>query len=422
VPRASRRGRVGAPLLLATTALVAAGEARAQIRVAPLEVARFHIGRLELAPTFEISNLGIDNNVFNDSRNRRDANLIVSPGLRAFMPVGQRLRLGGNGRVDFGWFPREGGESYADLRGAGDGEFDVGPVTLIAGVAGGRQRQRFSIEIDDRIRRDSFELSGGAGVALGARTVLVLEGFSGRVRFDPSTAQTPERGEEIQQALDRDWVGGRSELRYRLTDKTTFVARGEREDDEFIYSSGSGNTARRWQVLGGFDFASTAVVAGRLQAGVVVMPDDESQVVPPYQGLALDIGLSRPLTWFAQLRVDARRNVAWAVSSGASGGSQKRNSFVDERLSTQLSLGLPLDAILRTTVAWERASFLLPVVQRGREIMRVDRRISVHGILLWPVGQRLRIGASALWAERTSNFAGVDYEGWRYGLAAELIP
>jgi hypothetical protein len=34
----------------------------------------------------------------------------------------------------------------------------------------------------------------------------------------------------------------------------------------------------------------------------------------------------------------------------------------------------------------------------------------------------LRLGGNVLWARRTSSFAGVAYEGWRYGLAAELIP
>jgi hypothetical protein len=402
--------------------LLTPGEARAQIRVAPLELARFHVGQLELTPTFEVTNLGIDNNVFNDSRNRRDANLIVSPGLRAFLPVGRRLRLGGNGRVDFGWFPREGGESYADVRGASDAELDLGPVTLIAGASGGRQRQRFSIEIDDRILRESHELRGGAGVTLGARTVLVLEGFEGRLRFDPSTAQTPARGEEIQQALDRDTVGGRAELRYRLTEKTTFVARGERQEDDFASSPQPESGARRWRMLGGFDFSPTALVSGRLQAGLVVVPEDEGQVVPPYQGLALDVTLSRRLSWFGELRVDARRDVAWAVSRGFLEDSERRNSFVDERASAQLSLGLPLDAILRTTVAGEQARFLLPVVQRGRELSRRDRRVTVQGALLWPIGKYLRLGLNALWARRSSNLAGVGYEGWRYGLAAEFVP
>jgi hypothetical protein len=421
VPRADPRRRDASPPLLATLALLAAAQANAQVRVAPLEVARFHLGPLELAPTLEISNLGIDNNVFNDERNRRDANLIVSPGSRLFLPVGRRVRLGGDGRADVGWFTREGAERYVDLRGAAAGEVDLGPLTLIAGAAGGRQRQRFSIEIDDRIRRESHELHAGGGLALGARTLLVLEAFTGGHRFDASTAQTVERGEAIARALDRDQAGARAELRYRLTDKTTVVAQGERSEDEFVLDPGR-PTARRWQLLGGFDFSSTALVSGRLRAGVVKVPDEEAQAVPPYTGLALEASLRHPISWFAELRVDARRGVSWAVARGAIEGGDQRNAFVDELLSAQLAVGLPLDAVLRTSVSGDRARFLLPVIQQGLEVSRVDRRLTVRTSILWPIGQRIRLGGNVLWARRTSSFAGVAYEGWRYGLAAELIP
>jgi hypothetical protein len=46
----------------------------------------------------------------------------------------------------------------------------------------------------------------------------------------------------------------------------------------------------------------------------------------------------------------------------------------------------------------------------------------VQGALLWPIGKYLRLGLNALWARRSSNLAGVGYEGWRYGLAAEFVP
>jgi hypothetical protein len=422
VPRASRPRREGALAPLGVLALLAAAPASAQVRVAPLEVARFHVGPLELTPTFAISNLGIDNNVFNDGRNRRDANLIMNPGLNAFLPVGRRIRVGGDGQMDVGWFTREGDERYVDLRGNAGAELDLGPLTLVAGARGGRQRQRFSIEVDDRIRRETHELSGGAGISLGARSLVVFEAFTGRLRFDSSTAYTPERGDQIRRALDRDWYGGRAELRYRLTDKTTAVVRGERREDEFVFDPEPRSSARRWDLVGGFDLAKTALVSGRLLAGVVSVPADEGQAVPPYTGLAIEASLSRNLAWFAQLRIAGRRDVSWAVSRGILESAERRNSFVDEHLSAELSLGLPLDAVLRTSLGQDRARFLLPVIQRGSELSRVDRRLTLRASLLWPIGQRIRLGGSVLWARRSSNFAGVGYEGWRYGLAAELIP
>lgn len=423
MPPDSRARRPGHLLALIATALtVAAVPAGAQVRVAPLEVTRFHLGPLELTPTFEVRNLGIDNNVFNDSRRRRDSNLILGPGLEAFLPVGERLRVGGSGRADVGWFTEESDQRYVDLIGSTDAELDVGPLTLIAGASGGRQRQRFSIEIDDRIRRETRELRGGVGVSLGARTLLVLEGSTGGLRFDPSTARTPERGTEIKRALDRDTRQAEVELRYRLTDKTTLEITGTRREDEFLFDPADRSAARLWQVLGGFRFARTALVSGRLQAGMVRVPDASDQAVPPWSGLALEASLARNLAWFARLQLDARRRISWAVSRGILATDQRRNSFVDESYAARVSLGLPLDAVLRTSVMRERALFVLPVVQAGREVDRVDRRLSVRTNLLWPVGQRLRLGFHVTWQRRTSTLRGVAYEGWLYGLAAEVVP
>src|SRR6187397_2990320 len=69
--------------------------ARAQDDADPAEAARFHFGALRFTPSMAVSNLGVDNNVFNEADNpKQDTTAAVGPAVSLWLRMG-KSRLSG---------------------------------------------------------------------------------------------------------------------------------------------------------------------------------------------------------------------------------------------------------------------------------------------------------------------------------------
>jgi len=395
--------------------------AQAQIRVLPVSagIDSVELGPFYLSPTFTIRNLGVDGNVFNSSDRRTDRTAILNPGLEVFLPVGRRLRVVADGGLDVAYFARESEERYVDHFGNADLELELRPLTVFAGVGGGQHRRRFTIEIDQRLRRSVSSARGGTRLNVGDRATFAFELATATELFagdEGASAQTTK------QALDRETRELTAELRYRLTHKTSFIATAQLQRDDFTSDPRASTRASSRRYLAGFELSRKALVGGSVLVGTRVFPGGGDQAAPVYSGLALSARLSRRIAWFAQLQVRADRDVSHSFRSGVVDGESRRNTYVHGRYGVGLDFGLPADLLARTSADLERSRYLLPILRAGRPQERIDRRWTLRGTLLWPVGTRLRLGATVSWAQRTSNFAGADYDGIYYGLAAELKP
>src|SRR5262249_54388765 len=99
------------------------------------------------------ANAGYDTNVYNTPAQLGGQTVTVTPTVTAVLPVTRHARLRGTGSVLPQYFYKEASERHTDLYGTLLAEVDVGPVTAYGGVGGGRYRQRFSLEIDERLLR-----------------------------------------------------------------------------------------------------------------------------------------------------------------------------------------------------------------------------------------------------------------------------
>src|SRR5436309_4663766 len=115
---------------------------------------RFRVGPVYLTPKLQLKNAGVDTNVFNQRTGEvPDNSVVLSPTMLAAWPVGRRLRLTGEGHVDLNYFRRQTDERSTDFGGEGRAEVDIGPFTLFGAGGGGQSRQRFSIDLDQRVLR-----------------------------------------------------------------------------------------------------------------------------------------------------------------------------------------------------------------------------------------------------------------------------
>lgn len=406
------------PLLL----LLPAATAEAQYtRTAPAKT-RFRLGPLHLSPKLELRNAGRDTNVNNSGTNALgDDSVTLRASTDAFTTLGSRIRLSGNGWLDWSYYRREETQSSSDPGADGRAEVDVGPVTLIGGGGGFQARQLYSIDIDERILRE--ERFGYAGADWRLTRKLSLSGGAEMrtYRYDPSR-RTATYIVGTADRLNRDSLAGQLAARWRLTGRTTAVASADVIEDEFSASLSALRTTRSYRYLGGFEFGEKALLQGRLMVGLRDFPASSSGSLPSYRGLALQAGLVLPVGTRARLSGAFSRDVQVSAIPLATTTERGRNAFVQENFQVSADVALPLSFIARPSAGLVRADYLIDSLENGRLVPRADHLYTVGGTLLRAVTDNLRVGGTVSYFRRVSTISGASYDRWTYGLSAELVP
>jgi hypothetical protein len=380
---------------------------------------RFHVGPFWLTPKIELRNAGVDTNVYNQLANPvADNSVVIRPGMRAAMAVGRRVRLEGGGYLDLNYFRGQRTERSTDFGGDGRGELDFGPFTFFGGGGGLQARQRASIDLDERVRRQEQSQFGGFDLRMGRGIMLTGRANFGTVRHAPSR----QTGAELQRALDRDTRTASGELRYRMTALTTLVGTAQAIEDTFVHQRDLGRITRSFRYMGGFEFGERALLSGSVMAGIRHFPGSTAGSVPEYAGPALRIETTMPVGSMARLSLLADRDVYYAVTALRTQDDRLRNTYVSKRLESGLALSLPFKFLARGTAGFQSADYLIPYVVQGANARRVDHLYTGTASLLRAVGDSFRVGATVAWQRRVSNLVSFSYGGLRYGLQAELVP
>lgn len=379
---------------------------------------KYKIGPLYLTPRLELKNAGVDTNVFNSPSGAvPDTSIVLSPSLAGALPIGQRLRFTGKGYLDLNYFRRKGSERSTDFAGEGRGELDFGPFTFFGGGGGGQFKQRFSIDLDERLLRQEKWATTGFDLRLTDTVSATLSGAGHSYAFGPSSSG----GSSVQRALDRNQLTGTAQLRYALTSQTTLLASAEAIEDRFSRETVvASRRARSVRYLGGFEFGERAILSGTILAGVRRLP--AGQGAPSYRAVALAVSTSVPLWRLGRLAAAAERDVLFSASSSGTGSDLLRNSYLSTVLRAEMVVELPFDLIGRGSVGLQEAKHLLPYQLGDSRYRRVDHLWTGGVSILRAFGDAIRIGAALSWGRRVSNFPGSSYQGFRYGLQAELVP
>ena len=406
------------PVALATLVLTAgplpAGAAEKQKK----QHGRFRVGPVYLTPKLALKNAGVDSNVFNQRTGEiPDTSIVLSPTLLAALPVGRRIRLTGEGHVDFNYFRRQSSERSTDFGGEGRAELDFGPFTFFGGGGGGQSRQRFSIDVDQRVLRHERWATAGLKLTPSPRLSATLSA-SGRIYEFGSFLV---RGFNVKENLDRNELTASLLLRSAVTRRTAVVASADVIEDRFLRQAGSASRlthSRRY--LAGFEFGQKTFIRGKLLAGVREFPASAS--APPYRGPALAVSSSVPLLQYGRLTVLADRDIYYSVSPGIVASDRVRNTYVSTRLSAEVEVGLPFALLGRSSFGLEEAKYLLPYPNGEGFAPRVDHLWTAGASVLRAFRTGLRVGGGVQWGRRVSSFPLFSYQGLRYGVQAEIVP
>ncbi len=193
---------------------------------------RFRLGPLRFSPKLELRNAGRDSNVYLDPTNPlADTSVVLRGSVEGFVPVGRRVRLFGEGWLDWSYYQQQGTETSTDPGGEGRAEIDFGPFTFMGGGGALQARQLYSIDIDERILREERWVNAGAEWRL-TRRFLVSGGVEERsFRFDP------RQGLGVAASLNRNNLVGTLAARYKLTSMTTMVGTADVFQDDFQLSA-----------------------------------------------------------------------------------------------------------------------------------------------------------------------------------------
>jgi hypothetical protein len=364
---------------------------------------------------------GVDTNVFQTLQNpTRDEVVVFGPRLESAMTL-RRLRVTSVAFLEVNYFHREGEERFTDFYGDGRAELDAGPLTFFGGGGGGQFHNRFSIDVDERLKRQEKRGYVGLTWHVTRRFSATAQGGDEILTFAPSVFRL---GGFVKEAMDRDTLTGTAQLRYALTNKTTLLLSADALEDRFFSQPKDTPRVRQsYRYLGGVELGPRAVLTGKLLVGFRQFPGTLAQGSPPYEGPVVSADLALPLR-HARLRVQGDRDVQYAGSLVNVGSLRYRNAFIYDRYRGEASFGLPVGLIGILSAGFENARYLLPYPYPDAFHLsrRVDHRWMAGAGLARQLGDQVRVGAHVQWVRRVSTLALFSYEGFRYGLSAEIIP
>ena len=168
----------------------------------PSTPATVHFGRFALRPTLALTNLGVDDNVFNESDQanpKRDFTMTVTPATDLWLRLG-RAWLKTTIKEDLVYYQRYASER--SVNGWYDGSLTV-PLNRLILKAGGNYlntRDRPGFEINARSQRQETGFNGSVEVRAMPKTFFGLRGEQTRVNFDKAAVFL---GASLQDELNR---------------------------------------------------------------------------------------------------------------------------------------------------------------------------------------------------------------------------
>lgn len=391
-------------ICLALVLLLFATQAWAQSDVGPDPTkVRIRMGPLWLNPSIAVTNLGVDNNVFNEETDpKKDFTFTVSPRTEIWLRGG-RTWVHGTIVEDLIWY-----QEYETER-AGNGSYSanwlvpLNRLTLDVGALRLNARQRADVEIDARVHRTETSYSGSASFRVLAKTSLGVNFAQQHTTFaDDAVFREVSLREELSRTLTVTGVS----VSHRLTPLTNISVQVAREAVEFDFTPDRDTNSNI--VVAKVSFDPLALLRGNASFGYRQFKPVATDV-PGYNGMTAALDLSYTAFGATKLTGKYIRDVQFSYD--ASTPYYLQNGFMLDVIQQVFG---PVDVAARagtTTVAYR---------DRGgapTAVSQPDRTNVYGGGVGYHLGQDIRIGVNADQQKRTSPTVGHGYEGLRLWMA-----
>lgn len=328
----------------------------------PWNSAKLRIGPFFMAPSFDLRDVGIDNNVFRDEANPRQdltatiaVKTVFGAHIRAF-----NLRITQDNR--YLWFRRYTSERSIDGGLLAIAELRLQRMRPWISVSKLKSTDRAGFEIDTRASRTTPDFETGIDVNLGLRTGLTAS-------FKETKTEYAEGqffdGVNLKKSLDNRRTFAHVNGRWQYSEFSDILGAFEWSRNRFTYDPlRSGDTV---SYMAGFQSRGDSPITGRVQLGYKVQHHDD-RTVPDFSGVVLSALVSTVVSDRIKLDVSGDRDLQFSYDDHypfyvQQGGSLKLTARVNTRLDligsalvewlhysdSYLSAGLPLTS--RTDLA-----------------------------------------------------------------------
>lgn len=398
------RHTICAALMLIGLFRPSAARAQGEIGAPDPAKVRVRIGALMLNPMIGISNLGVDQNVFNDppaKQPKKDFTATVTPKVDLWLHLGRSWLIGSIDE-EVVWF-----RTYSSER-SSNNRYTVGwrlpaawfNVNLTAKYA--KVRDRPGYEIDLRAGRKEGSYTGAVEGRIMSKTFFGVRGERQTVDFDDAAAFGTVL---LRNELNRVTTRGALTLRQQVTSLTSVEFNATRSEDRFEFASPRNSTSTAFGTTITLD--PFALIKGSAAFGFRNFRP-ESPDVPDYSGGTMALDLTYTLLGMTRFVVRALRDIDYSYDLAQPYYVQ---TGVDGSVAQQI-LG-PVDAVFR--VVEQRLAYRN---RAGFQVQAADRTDAVHSIGVgvgYHLGRETRLGFNVDKVRRVSDLEFRSYEGLKYG-------
>lgn len=273
----------------------------------PWTTAKMNIGPIYFAPTFELSGVGVDNNVKNEEVNPK-SDITGQLGMRSMLGihVGEAFILQVTQDNRYHYYRRYRSERSVDSKLNFVLEFRTKFFRPWVRWDKTKTSQRVGFEIDERAERKTPAFDFGADINAAFRLGISVAARRNRLRFK----DTEEfNGQNLSEVLDQQNDAYQGFVRYQVTELSDFIVGGDYTRDRFQKFPDRDNDSRYYytglRIRSGGTFTGTATVGYREQV-------HRLGSVPDFKGITTDIGMTAAPSEAFKLEVNGSRDVGYS--------------------------------------------------------------------------------------------------------------
>jgi hypothetical protein len=366
--------------------------------------ARGHIGPFYLTPGVLLKELGVDGNVFNAAGEQQsDFTFTLQPSLDTWVPIARRALIKATMAPDLVWYAEHASERSVNPRLAVRSDVYLSRLTLFGERQYANARQRPNHEVDVRTRQLQETSVAGMGLAVTPSLSAEVVGRAAQIRHQ---AGTEFDGTSLERTLNRDVRSLQLTVRHRLTPLTTLALRSDVTAHRFPLLPA--RDADSYRVMPGVEFAPQALIKGTAYVGHRTFTPSGNGVLPEFNGIVGELGLSYTLLGSMVLGATYSRDLTYSYS-------ELQPFFVDDAagVSVRRALGRRFDVLLsgaRHTYDYRNALTASPDLAPRRDTTWITA-----GSLGYRFGRDGRIGFGVWHVQRESTASGRSYSNLRFG-------
>jgi hypothetical protein len=382
--------------------------------VVPQRPGLIRAGSFYLTPYLYVGTLGIDTNVFYTPTDRQaDFTASGGPGLEIVRPLGKESRFRLDGAMDYLWFART--ASQRKLNGRGSALLDLKGVKthFIVEERYSTTFSRPNYQVNERVQQETEGTEGALIRRLGDRFQLALFGFRRRMVTDHQDYLGTDLGQTLTE--NRYQAGG--ELRRALSAKTLFVVGGDHTWHRFPRDPE--RDGQSTLAYGGFRTDETALISGQALGGA--------------RYFRLDSGADRTIAygdvdaaWHASPKTTIGGHFSHDLdySAFATSGPTPTNvhTLAELYLDKMLSRTVYLRLYGRLGQLQSDGTITIDTPEGPETQIRNDRIREAGAEVGYQFRKRVRIGVTAAYSNRRSDFQDFGVNGLLAGLTVKYNP